>query len=83
MYTDGLLKNSSVFSVGDQTAVGVWTPQCSISPTGNMTTNGTLTSAEIITCGAISVTGSSTSASLIPTVAGIHGNNYGGYAFLI
>ena len=47
-YTDGLIKNRSGCSVADQTGVGVWTSQCDISATGNMTTNGTITSGGLI-----------------------------------
>ena len=73
-YTDGF-KNRSRFSVGDQTAVGAWTPQCSISPTGNMSTNGTITSAGLLNCFSLTVTGDSPVSALTPTVAGVHLNN--------
>jgi hypothetical protein len=43
-YTEGVIKNKGGFSVGAQTGVGVWTSQCDISSTGNMTTKGTITS---------------------------------------
>jgi len=43
-YTEGVIKNKGGFSVGEQTGVGVWTQQCGISSTGNITTNGTITS---------------------------------------
>ena len=44
VYTEGLIKNKGGFSVGAQTGVGVWTSQCDISSTGNISTNGTITS---------------------------------------
>jgi hypothetical protein len=43
LYTEGVIKNKGGFSVGEQTGVGVWTQQCGISSTGNITTNGTIT----------------------------------------
>jgi len=43
-YTEGVIKNKGGFSVGAQTGVGVWTSQCDISSTGNISTNGTITS---------------------------------------
>ena len=33
-YMCGMLKNRSVFTIGDQTGVNAWTSQCSISDTG-------------------------------------------------
>ena len=47
-----------------------------------MTTNGTITSAGLIKCFSLSVTGGSTSTALTPSVAGVHANNYGDYAFI-
>ena len=47
-YTEGLIKNKGGFSVGAQTRVGVWRSQCDISSIGNITTNGTITSAGLI-----------------------------------
>jgi hypothetical protein len=81
-YTDGLIKIRSGFSVGDKTGVGVWTSQCSISSTGNMTANGTIALAGLIQGFALTVTGSSPVSALTPTVAGVHLNNYGGYAHI-
>jgi hypothetical protein len=80
--TEGVIKNKGGFSVGAQTGVGVWTSQCDISSTGNMTTNGTITSAGLIRGFSLSITGESTATALTPTVAGVHLNNYGGYAFI-
>ena len=68
-------EHKRVFSVGDQTAVGVWTPQCSISSTGNMTTNDTITSPGLINGCSLSVPGDSPASALIPIVAGVHLNN--------
>ena len=77
-YIDGLTRNRSGFSVGDQTAVGVWTPQRSISSTGNIATNGTITSTGIIssgsttTSGYIAATGSLTAIPTTPTAMGCY-----------
>ena len=73
--TEGLIQNKGGFSVGAQTGVGVWTSQCDISSTGNMTTNGTISSAGLIKGFSLSITGASTSAALTPTVAGVHLSN--------
>ena len=47
-----------------------------------MTTNGTITSAGLIQGFSLTVTGSSPVSALTPTVAGVHLNNYGGYAHI-
>ena len=82
IYTDGLINNRSVFAIGDQTGVGVWTSQRDISATSNITTNGTITSAGLIQGFALTVTGSSPVSAFTPTVAGFHLNNCGGYAHI-
>ena len=48
VYTEGLIHDKGGFSLGAQAGVGVWTSQCDISSIGNMTTNGTITSAGLI-----------------------------------
>ena len=76
-YTEGVIKNKGGFFVGAQTGVGVWTSQCDISSTGNITTNGTITGF------GLSITGTSGPSSLLtPTVTGVHINNYGGYSHI-
>ena len=65
-YTEGLIKNKGGFSVGAQTGVGVWTSQCDISSTGNITTNGTITSA-----GYLAVTGT-TGRPTVPSAMGCY-----------
>jgi hypothetical protein len=53
-----VIKNKGGFSVGEQTGVGVWTSQCDISSTGNITTNGTIASTgNISTSGSITASG--------------------------
>ena len=81
-YTEGLIKNKGGFSFGAQTGVGIWTSQCDISSTGNMTTNGTITSAGLIQGFSLTVTGASPSSVLKPAIAGVHINNVGGYAHI-
>ena len=81
-YTEGVIKNKGGFSVGAQTGVGVWTSHCDISSTGNISTNGTITSAGLIQGFSLTVTGSSPSSVLTPAIAGVHINNFGGYAHI-
>jgi len=57
VYSDGLIKHRSGFTVGDQTGVRVWTSQCSISSTGNFATNGSISATGAISGGSITSTG--------------------------
>ena len=59
-FTDGAIKNRSGISVGDQTGVDTWAPQCTISGglgntviNGLITTGGNITGASITTNGAM------------------------------
>ena len=62
--------------------VGVWTSQCDISSSGNMTTNCTIASAGLIQGFSLTVTGSLPVSALTPTLPGVHLNSYGGYAHI-
>ena len=74
---DGSIQTDGFIYVGSYTTGTTgWTDKCVIGPAGDMAAVGTITG------GSLSIIGQSTSSILTPTVAGVHINNYGGYAFI-
>ena len=53
VYTGSMIKNRNGFSLGDQTPVDTWTSQCSISFTGMVTTNESISTTGSIEGGTI------------------------------
>ena len=54
-YTGSMIKNRNGFSLGDQTSVDTWTSQCSISFTGMVTTNESISTTGSIEGGSVIV----------------------------
>ena len=75
-----MFKNRNGFLVGDQTSVGTWTSQCSISSTGIITTNGSISATGSIEGGSITTSSGNISTSCnIQARNGIAGGKKGSF----
>ena len=84
-FTDGMIKNRNGCSVGDQTSVDSWTSQRSISSTGIVKTNGSISAIGSIEGGSITTSSgniSSTSGN-IQTRDGTVGGKNGSFDTLV
>ena len=75
-FFDGLVYILTVLSIIETAA------QCSISSAGNILTSGTITSTRLIQGCSLTIIRNSPSSALVPTVASVHLNNFGGYAHI-